>query len=362
MKKITTITFILLAQFFACDWEFREDKKRPGNKPLAGDRVLADCEFYLNEESALSGYLEETESDLSFLRKIAIEKASQTIFLLSNFGEIYKIDRDGKPLLKIESQGQGPGEMALPFDMKIRHNQLYVHDQGNNKILIFDLNGNWIKDVVIHDLLVQSFEVDPELRLIIPKIDLAKNTELPLFVFYNEAGQVVQEISKNRDLEEDFSTIPIRPILTLLPNSNLLLTFKIQGRCYLFAPDGSLLQRFSIQGGPEWSQSVEFEKEMEKNSKYGKSYPWRVENVDFDSQGNIYASWGGKFKDKPSIVMIYDQTGNFLGRLFGNANFPYPPTCFALESDSVIWLHSQEKYTFGRCKIRSESSVGEPTG
>jgi len=354
MKKIIFFTFVVYIITLSCAKKVNNPNKQPGNDTLAGDLVIDESKFFLSGESKLSEYIEETESVFSSFRKIEIEKTSKNVFLLSNYGEIYKMDINGNPLFKIQAHGQGPGEMAFPIDIKVRNKKLYVQDEENNKILIFDLNGNWIKDVVIHDLVVQSFEVDRESHLIIPKVERKKNSDTPLFVFYNDEGQVVHKISKNSDLEEDFSTIPIRPILSLSPNFNLLLTFKIQGRFYLFAPDGALLQIFSIQGGPEWSQSVERQKIIDKETN-GRSWPWRVENVGFDSHGNIYATWGGSFKDKKSIVMIYNQHGNFIGRLFGNDWFPFPPTCFAIESDSIFWIHSFEKFLLARVKIQSNN-------
>jgi len=354
MKKIIIIIFCLLNIFF-CNDNLKMKKKYPGYDALVGDMILADAKHFLSNESKLSRYIEETESVFSRLDKIEFDKNSKSVFLLSTFGEIIKIDQHGNPLLKIEVHGQGPGEMTLPMDIKIRNNKLYVLDNGNNKVLIFDLFGKWEKDVVFHDLLALTFEVDSLGLIIIPKIILQKDSSEPLFICFNEQGQVVREISKNSYIDEDVVSIPTRPILSMTPNSNLLLTLKVQGRFYLFNLKGELLQIFSIQSGPEWSQSIEREEDMAKHSKYGKGWPHRVVNVAFNSCGNIFATWGGKFKGRNSIVMIYDHEGNFIGRLFGNDKFPYPPTCFTLENDSIAWLFGSHAYLLARCKIQSDN-------
>ncbi len=356
MKKLLLINLTLLTLFFSCDQNPQYEKKQPGNKAMAGDMILADSENLLDDETKLSRYIEETESVFSRLDKIEFDKNSKTVFLLSTQGEIIKIDQHGNPLLKIKTHGKGPGEMTLPMEIKVRNNKLYVLDNGSNKVLIFDLFGKWEKDVVFHDLLALTFEVDSSGLIIIPKIFFQKESSEPLFIFFNEQGQVVREISKNSYIDEDVVATPMRPILSMTPNSNLLLTFKIQGRFYLFNLNGELLQTFSIQGGPEWTQSEEQEKELAKDPILGgHSWPHRVVDISFNSCGNIFASWGGKFRGRNSIIMIYDREGHFIGRLFGNDQFPYPPTCFTLENDSIAWLHSSEKYMFARCKIQADN-------
>jgi len=350
MAKIKHIVQLFIMShlfiFISCD----KSNYRPGNKFLYSDMVISSSKHFLKEETDFSVYIEETISVFSKIEALTVAD-SENLFLLSTFGEIIKINNKGKPLLKIESYGQGPGEMMMPLDIKVRNNKLYIMDIGNNKIVIYNLSGSWLNDVVIHDVNLKTFEVNSNENIIVPVLSFLKNSKIPLFIIYNDKGEVVDKISKNNFIKEDIIQTPPRLLLFLTPNSYLLLVFEIQGVFYLFNFEGELVSKFDIHGGPEWKQSVEFEKRLEKNSKYGKSWPHRVENVSFDSNGNIYATWGGNFKGQKSIIMIYDSEGCFVGRLYGNEDFPYAPTCFELENDSTAWIYSREMYTFAKCKI-----------
>lgn len=46
-------------------------------------------------------------------------------------------------------QGQGPGDVSRMLDVKIYDNKFYISDMGTQSIKIFDLNGKYLKSIVI---------------------------------------------------------------------------------------------------------------------------------------------------------------------------------------------------------------------
>ena len=58
---------------------------------------------------------------------------------------IVKFDRNGKMIKMWGSLGSGPGQLRTPHALDIdSHNRLVVGDRGNNRLQIFDLEGNYI--------------------------------------------------------------------------------------------------------------------------------------------------------------------------------------------------------------------------
>lgn len=74
------------------------------------------------------------------------------IFVTDGYGNsrVVKFDRDGKFIKTWGSKGSAPGEFNLPHTIVVdKHNRVYVGDRENQRIQIFDLDGNLI-DVWTH--------------------------------------------------------------------------------------------------------------------------------------------------------------------------------------------------------------------
>jgi hypothetical protein len=71
-------------------------------------------------------------------------------FYVSDFDahRIQKYDPDGKYLLTIGREGQGPGEFGILSLIRFdKENNIYINDAGNNRISFFDKDGKYIKQI-----------------------------------------------------------------------------------------------------------------------------------------------------------------------------------------------------------------------
>lgn len=91
------------------------------------------------------------EPDPFFAPNDVIVAKNGDIFVSEGHGagnnKVFKFDRTGKLLKTWGAKGTGPGEFdqphSLAFDSKGR---LYIADRNNNRIQVFDQNGNYIKE------------------------------------------------------------------------------------------------------------------------------------------------------------------------------------------------------------------------
>lgn len=73
--------------------------------------------------------------------------ASGEMFVSDGYGNrrVHKFSPEGELLMSWGEQGQGPGQFALPHCVRVdRYNRVWVCDRENNRIQIFDTDGNFL--------------------------------------------------------------------------------------------------------------------------------------------------------------------------------------------------------------------------
>ncbi|RPH94003.1 MAG: hypothetical protein EHM72_15900 [Calditrichaeota bacterium] len=321
----------------------------PGNHWSAQDVVIKSTTNYLQMVDTYN-YRHPDLAEYTNMRSFVVDDSGH-FFILDRYSQVAKFNGQGEQIAAFQHNGQGPGEIQDAHLMKLRHQQIYIMDIGNNKLLVLDLSCQWLYDIVLNDLQILSFEVDEQGDILVPHLipkTFINPENAALFFRYDKSGKLIGKIADNRDISEDLEDMPYQPLLLITPERNILLGFKVLGVFYLFDNQGSLLQKFSICDGAEYKQSM---KRLEYERRLHKGGVWfhLVENIDVDSKGNIYATFGGKFKGKRTLAMIYQPSGQFSARFFGNHEIPFAPTCFQLENDSTAWIFSREKELFARC-------------
>ena len=77
----------------------------------------------------------------------AMAAASGDIFVSDGYGQhrIHRFSADGELILSWGEEGTGPGQFALPHDLWIdRRDRVLVADRENNRIQLFDFEGNFL--------------------------------------------------------------------------------------------------------------------------------------------------------------------------------------------------------------------------
>jgi len=158
MKNAVLLIFVLL--FCSCHGE--EDY---GIKPTIDGKPIAKIQMYSNkadfpmEKINLSEFVD----SVKFIRLETTEESLinniNTVFFVDDevvivdkmSGKILVFDNNGNYIRKIANRGRGPGEYlgitSCNYDNERR--QLSIYDDSTHKLLLYDLLGNFIKEILI---------------------------------------------------------------------------------------------------------------------------------------------------------------------------------------------------------------------
>ncbi len=102
----------------------------------------------------------------------------------------------------IGKEGHANGELYYPTDLEIRNNMIYVADAYNNRIQIFDLNGEFIKAIGYND----DIQVATGLKVTEGQIIVA-DFDGDRVLVYNLEGELQQILVKQIDNPTDIEVI-----------------------------------------------------------------------------------------------------------------------------------------------------------
>jgi hypothetical protein len=332
----------------ACSGDPSVSERRPTNRFMKDDMEIVSSRKVSLPGNDLAEHADE-QLNLDLVRNITCDPEAESLYLLNRENEIYKLDRQGRLKAKIARSGRGPGEMELPLLLKYRNHKLYVLDYNNNKILVFDKSEHWLQDIALHFGSVFAFEVTSNDEIILPQITPVKGSKDPLFLFIGHDSRVLRKTSSNEYIEADFVKSFPQPLLFLSPDNCIVLALKAEGCFYKFTMDGRFLFKSDICGGQEWEDSIR------EDIEFNKTYPsvlLRLNDMFFGKNGTIYAAWGGKFKDRNTMALMYDRNGTFIGRVFQTAFFPCDISAYTLANDSTFWIFNDNKYLLAECIVR----------
>ena len=340
----------LMIIFFQCSET--ENAYQPSYESKEGDKKIYKEINFFEEDSYLYNSLIENNTSLKYLSDFEVNKDNNSLLLLFRRGTVIELF-DDKTMLLINSSGSGPGEMQFATKIKIRNSKIYILDRNLNKILKFDLNGKFIKDIVINSGLSRSFEIsEDENIMIVNSIPFGLN---PLVHVFDETGKQTDEIGTNKIIQpilEMTEHIPAFLINKNKINDDLVLTSILTGKSFIInLINEKVKAKFSIDNGPEWEAMVRFEKETKINANVNGFFR-KIENVDFFSNGDILVSWGGPYKKTRTISVIFDSNGHFKNRIFGNKTLHFRPTLLSIQNDSTFWIYSRNNSFLGKAFIK----------
>jgi hypothetical protein len=136
MRKIILLPlflFLIAISFFA--QTIVENPEKPLNRNWGRTKVL---------EEAIS--IEDIGRDYYFRYPLNLKVAPDGSIFVQDSEQLIQFDSSGKFIRNFFKKGQGPGEMEDMSNYCFVDNKLIVHDREPNKILLFDLNGQFIRE------------------------------------------------------------------------------------------------------------------------------------------------------------------------------------------------------------------------
>ncbi|MDH5468479.1 MAG: 6-bladed beta-propeller [Candidatus Aminicenantes bacterium] len=115
-------------------------------EPMYGEDV-----FGLEEELSIeTKEISQTEETFQKIVSLAIDDKGNIFILDKKAGNIKIFDKNGKSLKTIGRKGEGPGEFGAPERCAFTpNNELYVYDSGRRIIHIFNIDGEFKREVPV---------------------------------------------------------------------------------------------------------------------------------------------------------------------------------------------------------------------
>jgi len=120
---------------------------RNPKEPIYSEPVLE-----LTEDLVVEGSEEAEERMFQSISMLDVDEEGRLYILDEQAGNIKVFDRDGGFTKTIGRKGQGPGEFGLPISLTLTPDrQIIVNDMGQRKLLFFDRDGKYLKQLSIAD-------------------------------------------------------------------------------------------------------------------------------------------------------------------------------------------------------------------
>lgn len=103
--------------------------------------------FTLEEELSITESPEREEVIFSQIRSIDVDESGRIYILDQGEAHVYIFDQDGNFIKSFGKKGQGPGELHSPLKMTITSNQEIMVEDYGRKMIFYSLVGDFIREI-----------------------------------------------------------------------------------------------------------------------------------------------------------------------------------------------------------------------
>lgn len=209
---------------------------------------------------------------------------------------IFKFDLDGNFIKKIGTLGQGPGDFNKPYTVYIYKNKMFVGDNGNLRIQILSLNGDYEKSIKIINPIIEFVVIDDKIFMLIYR-SITENRETePIFGIFNMKGEIIKKIKGS--FFSDYKRFIYDNRVRLKSKNGFVHCLQMYGTTYrIYNIDGNLIKEIKLEINPLKDKEY-------KKIKY--LYTYTAFDV-YDKK--IYASFVAVGK---IIINVFDMNGYYL--------------------------------------------------
>ncbi|MDH5705087.1 MAG: 6-bladed beta-propeller [Candidatus Aminicenantes bacterium] len=266
---------------------------------------------------------------------------------------IQKYDPEGKYILTIGREGQGPGEFrsfSLPrFD---KDNRLYITDGSNRRISFFDKDGQYLKQIRMQER-YENLHINSKGFIVANKWQMAQEgnaqKQTHLYGLFDSEFNQVQELFKDeietplptgRDasslgdfIARTFSILAFRPqvIITLANNDFIYLGFPDKYEIIVYSPEGKPARKITRDYDPLPVNEKDKESFLKIVSEQALSLPIftddikkiALQKIKYPKYKPAYQSFTlmengwlavivDSVKDEYTLIDIFDQEGKYI--------------------------------------------------
>lgn len=209
---------------------------------------------------------------------------------------IFKFDLDGNFIKKIGTLGQGPGDFNKPYTVYIYKNKMIVGDNGNMRIQILSLNGDYEKSIKIINIMHQFVITDNRIFMLIFEHKVINRKTANIFGIFNIKGEIIKKIKGS--FFSDYKRFGYDNKVRLKLKNGFVHCLQMYGTTYrIYNIDGDLIKEVKLEINPLKDKEY-------KKIKY--LYTYTAFDV-YDKK--IYASYVAVGK---IIINVFDMNGHYL--------------------------------------------------
>jgi len=226
-----------------------------------------------------------------------------------------KFDPSGRLLKKAGGKGEGPGEFLAPLALSCSLERIYVKDQYEPGIMVFDKDLNFLRKIPSRRYISGFKAISDECIAVTYLSVLTKGS----IYFINEAGQVLRKFNY---MTKDKNVMMGQVNMEIDADNNVYLAYTFQDR----------IEKYDGEGNKIWTRNLLDRKKVEKKMVRGLNLPAQIiyKTIVQDSLGRLYVLGGGLSKNKGRDVYVLNQEGEHL-------------TTFTLAEDShLIYFDSRD--------------------
>lgn len=246
-----------------------------------------------------------------------------------------KFDEDGNFLAKTGGRGQGPGEFTAPRLLDRSENWLFVTEQYQPVIKVFDKALQYLFHIPLEgpagDLKVLHDEL-------VAVAALSAKGESHL-AFYDTEGRVVKRM-------------PFSAGSSLMLMDMVSFDIDGEGNCYLAYNFADRIEKFDRSGKKVWSKNLLGIQQVKKKKISSHWVPTEIvyKDVALDGAGNLYVL-GGKFsRNRSRDVYVLDQGGELVCTL----TLPDTSHCIYIDGNGFLYARANEGISLKKYRIVSE--------
>ena len=218
----------------------------------------------------------EVEGDENYMfgRGIAFNTDDEGNFYVSDYDthRILKYDSEGKYLLAIGREGQGPGEFrSLSVARFDKDNNFYITDAPNRRISFFDKEGKYLRQIRMTERYINPY-INSKGSILANKWDMTQDDnvqkQISLYGLFDDEFNLVAELFKDEIetpmptgtdasslgefIAKAYSILAYRPqvIITLADNDYIYMGYPDKYEINVYTPEGKLTRIISRDYNP----------------------------------------------------------------------------------------------------------------
>ncbi len=275
------------------------------------------------------------EEDILFMwAGVAVDKEENIYVTDAMDYSLKKFDSHGRLIKKAGEKGQGPGEFVAPRLVAESNGYLYVTDERNFGIHVFDRE------------LKFKFRIPYKWPITELKVISDKQMALVSFSFSESSGKIFFLDQKGKIHRKLVYSKPVDDILLL---NQATFDLDPQGNVYLAYSFRNRVEKYSVEGKRLWAIQLVKMGKVKKIKIQNLNLPEKMvyKGIALDRKGNLFVLGGSYSKNPSQDVYVVSLAGKYL------CTFTLPDTshCIYIDSKNHLYARADAGVTLKKFKI-----------